>query len=253
MMHSTDSQIGIIDTGDLTLVKRIESRHDVVTWVEANPNYKDMLVSKANVGHKTYGDYGDVVIYKKNGLESTPVIHRAMVWVEYNASCPSPSTQGDIPDLGLYCVARYTLTDVGFRHQSITIDFGRIFSRDYARHSGFLTHGDNNPSAFDQGSLSDARHRPVGPVAVSHILGRAEGEVPWIGALKLLVSGTRSSDQIPPTSLNGMIVIVAVIIAVPVAMDVASYLRGKRKRESEEEEEEEVPEEEEEAEEDGPD
>ena len=97
MMHDDDSMIGVIDTGDLTIVKKIHDRHDIVTYVEGNPKYQITWVDRDGTHgnqnfsgkispHKTYSDYGDVIIYKKNGMEGTPVIHRAMVWIEANTT-----------------------------------------------------------------------------------------------------------------------------------------------------------------------
>ena len=77
MMHGDDnhSNIGTIDTGDLVLVKKVNSLSDIET-------YMDGQVS----GHKTYGDYGDVVIYKRGGLDAiTPIIHRALIYLEINS------------------------------------------------------------------------------------------------------------------------------------------------------------------------
>ena len=86
MMHSnTESFLGVIDTGDLVLVKTIGSRDDVVTYAQGKAD-----------DYSTYSDYGDVIIYRKNGYgDVTPVIHRALVWLEYNQT----SDNFDIPDL----------------------------------------------------------------------------------------------------------------------------------------------------------
>ena len=40
MMHGSDSAVGIIDTGDLTLVQAISSRTDVITWAQAKGNLR---------------------------------------------------------------------------------------------------------------------------------------------------------------------------------------------------------------------
>ena len=50
------THIGAIDTGDLVLVKSAE-RDDIVTYLEGK-----------QTGYKRYGDYGDVIIYYKNGV-----------------------------------------------------------------------------------------------------------------------------------------------------------------------------------------
>ena len=50
------THIGVIDTGDLVLVKSAE-RSDIVTYLAGKQQ-----------GYERYGDYGDVIIYYKNGL-----------------------------------------------------------------------------------------------------------------------------------------------------------------------------------------
>ena len=103
------THIGAIDTGDLVLVKSAE-RDDIVTYLEGK-----------QTGYKRYGDYGDVIIYYKNGVRggcdmnmtskvdfdisitaeaecnrqdgewvvATPVIHRAMAWVGCARTAPT--------------------------------------------------------------------------------------------------------------------------------------------------------------------
>ncbi|MFP3908482.1 MAG: S26 family signal peptidase [Archaeoglobaceae archaeon] len=79
-------------------------RIDIVTWNEG-----------LKPGYTSFGDYGDVIVFKPNGDEDrTPVIHRAMAWVEEGTKLPNGQT---------------------------------------ASHSGYLTKGDHNP-VIDQPSLT---------------------------------------------------------------------------------------------------
>ncbi|MDI6855519.1 MAG: S26 family signal peptidase [Candidatus Thermoplasmatota archaeon] len=66
-------RLGTIDAGDFTFVKKVNGREDIVTYYQGKQR-----------GYTTYGNYGDVIIFLKNGLPGTPLIHRAMVWVELN-------------------------------------------------------------------------------------------------------------------------------------------------------------------------
>ena len=52
MMHAEDSEVGVIDTGDLVLVKKTSGRGDITTYIEGKKR-----------DYKTYGEYGDVIIY----------------------------------------------------------------------------------------------------------------------------------------------------------------------------------------------
>ncbi|MEA3323539.1 MAG: signal peptidase I [Euryarchaeota archaeon] len=57
--------------GDLVLIRNVPST-GIVT-------HEDGVTS----GYKTFGDYGDVILYRKYGRTSvTPIIHRAMYYVE---------------------------------------------------------------------------------------------------------------------------------------------------------------------------
>ncbi len=172
MMHGSDSHIGTIDTGDLTLVKKISSRSDIVTYVEGRPSYnvsyeeagqgaKAETFKGAHAGFSTYGDYGDVIIYNKNGrTDETPVIHRAIVWFEPNTTpaCVAKLPMGyvgggDFPDIknanhphGLKCIVTLTIQKVGYKKDALIIRVNRIVSNaiaiDGKPFAGFLTHGD---------------------------------------------------------------------------------------------------------------
>jgi signal peptidase len=229
MMHSNDSQIGVIDTGDLTLVKSIKERHDVVTYVEAT------CATNPHHGFKTYGDFGNVIIYRKNGLAEIPVIHRAIAWIEYDARASNPPYRyaGNVPDLGIFNVTEFTLTKVGYQQQTIRINLDSIFrssaaSTSRAPHSGFVTHGDHNPPQVDQESLRVQQGSMVEPVKVSWVVGRAEGELPWFGLFKLWISGHNPS-VFPESSKNGLVITVFLLIAVPVSADLAVSIYKKRK------------------------
>jgi signal peptidase len=110
MMHDEASygRIGTIDPGDLIIARSVEEIH---TWTDHDK--------------RSYGDWGDVLIYYPNGERwRTPVIHRAIGWVEAN------ETANAFPGCG-----RYT-----------------------APSSGYLTKGDHN-AHIDQPWLS----APVDP------------------------------------------------------------------------------------------
>jgi signal peptidase len=242
MMHDDDSSLGTIDTGDLVLVKRISRRSDITTYVQG-----------VKTGYKTYGTYGDVIIFKKNGLDDTPVIHRAVVWVEYNASgFHYISNNGiqikkegsfDIPELGekYYNIMELSIENYRPKHINLTIDFYKIlkvFNNNGATpHSGFITKGDNN-LIIDQDNLPDSKKHIVEPIKVDWIVGKAEGELPWFGLIKLYVGGqTDDPDKRPPpTSVRMLILSIALIIIIPIILDLSfSYLGKRRKKRKEEE------------------
>ena len=172
MMHGKDSEVGVIDQGDLVLVKAINGRSDVITYSEGiRKNYKK------------HGDYGDVIVYYKNGLtHDTPVIHRAIVWVETNKTNAGTF---DVPEWGIY------------NKETISYDINAIHLhiKNYRpQGSGFLTKGDNkatNPT-IDQVSHKDINGDPVKPVRPDWVIGRGRGELPWFGLIKLKLTGNEN-------------------------------------------------------------
>ena len=138
MMHGEDnlSHIGAIDTGDLVLVKKVDSVSDVETYVDG-----------LSSGHKTYGDYGDVVIYKRGGSNAvTPIIHRAIIYLEINADGQSYRSQslsmapsdrwwtGDVGDTWDHLTSTLTITHVGYKDLTVVVD---IVSMIPSHRSGF--------------------------------------------------------------------------------------------------------------------
>ncbi|MCD6513031.1 MAG: S26 family signal peptidase [Thermoplasmata archaeon] len=157
MMHPNEpfGRIGTIDPGDLVLVKKVVSRDDIQTrGNSSNPATK----------LKTYGDYGDVIIYYPMGDRSkTPIIHRAICWIE---------KKGD-----KYDVKEYGIHDA----DSVTIPELHLYNY-RPTNSGFITKGDNNeyPDEMPNGGICEE------PVKMSWIVGKARGEIPWFGLIKLI-------------------------------------------------------------------
>jgi signal peptidase I len=231
MQHSDNtSYIGVIDTGDLVIVKKISSLSDVKTYV-----------ASLNDGYKTYGDYGDVVIYNRDGsVLATPVIHRALVELEFN----STSYSFDIPSLanvpvekwsvnGQHSGVWYGLTStlelyhVGYRDQTIIISLSTILNyyktNDIVPHGGLITKGDHN-LYYDQSPSANIAHQPV---TAEWVVGEARGEIPWFGLIKLWVGGNMP-EQTPDNSKTDLILAIAVIIAIPITMDVTEYILRSR-------------------------
>ncbi len=257
MMHAEDSDIGVIDTGDLVLVKKVNSRSEITTYTEGKDD-----------DYETYGTYGDVIIYKKNGGGDTPVIHRAVVWIEFNdTTFNHNATTGywsggayDIPELDAYGeTSTYSIPDYGHDGTNLIIDF-KIILDNFANttirttgvrlgfrskpHSGFLTKGDSEDNTMvDQNSLRIGSTPVfVEPLKVKWIVGKAEGELPWFGLIKLQLSGQITEDnEAPPSSINGLIISLILIIAIPLSLDllVSRFEKKKAEREGKKEDEEE--------------
>jgi len=221
MMHSDDnhSSIGAIDTGDLVLVKKVDSLSDIET-------YMDSQVS----GHKTYGDYGDVVIYKRGGSDaSTPIIHRALIYLEINSDGTSYRSESlrqaptdkwstsDLTDTWDRLTSSLTISNVGYNHLSVTIDIQSLAS---SHRSGFITKGDHNLG-------TDQMYAAFGPVDFEWVVGKARGEIPWFGLLKLWSTGSLGSPS-PDNSVRDLWASLAVIVALPLIIDITLTYREKR-------------------------
>jgi signal peptidase len=188
MQHSDGGgQSGILDAGDTVYYKNIQGRSDVTTYMEGKRQ-----------GYRIYGGYGDIIIYYKNGYRDiTPVIHRAILWLEYNGSGQHEINgilykgSFDIPELRNHdegpgeddawedlsgngrwynLSGTILLKNIGWDKQDVVVNLNLILQNFNLMtisepHSGFITMGDHNKGHFDQGILMapDGKVRPVQP------------------------------------------------------------------------------------------
>lgn len=119
--------------------------------------YQDAITTD----YRSFGSYGDVIVYDPPDDRGPPIIHRARFWVDtgenwYDRADPdyiSASRCGDSPNEQLQNCP--------------------------APHAGFITRGDANP-AYDQVSGIG-----TGPVKPSWIKGTAEVRIPYLGYVRL--------------------------------------------------------------------
>lgn len=226
MQHSsTESYFGVIDTGDMVILKKIGDAGEIRTYLEG-------LVD----GYQTYGGYGDVVIYKPYGSDSrTPILHRVLLRLEYNA------TGGgfDIPSLAdippaMWSVVGGTkdwhnlktvvvLTGIGYNQVTVNLDLSVILGN-FARYSmvpfgGLITLGDHNHGIVDQ--MTSICWAPIKDEWVS---GVGRGEIPWFGLLKLWISGPTPEDPVPENSKTGLFISLGLLIGGPIVIDAASMV-----------------------------
>ncbi|MDV2481041.1 S26 family signal peptidase [Methanoculleus sp. Wushi-C6] len=135
----SESMVPNMNVGDLVLVVDEDRFGGLTTWDEGRL-----------AGHSSFGDYGDVIVYRPNGADSVhPIIHRAMTYVDTAA----------VEESGL---AEYYTNP----------------------HGGYITKGDNNPY-IDQGNLRIVGVGVVEPVQKEWIVGKALVSVPLVGYLPL--------------------------------------------------------------------
>ncbi len=234
MQHSdTTSYIGVIDTGDLVVVKKATDASQVVTYVDGMSS-----------GHYTYGEYGDVIIYYKSGL-SKPIIHRAIVYLDYNV------TGGgfDIPSLNKIPADKWAviggskscwnqkgaidLYDVGYAQVTVHLDLAGMLNyfkdRGIAPHGGLITMGDNNWSPGTSGPVGTYDQQSImkEPVKDAWLIGLARGEIPWFGLLKLWLTGT-APPYVPHNSEYSLLFTLGLLIGVPIFLDVSNMYLKKR-------------------------
>jgi len=122
------------------------------------------VVPASRTDRATFGKAGDVIVFRPDGNAGrTPVIHRAMLWVEagenwYDRADPEAVGNAEDCEALQYCPAP---------------------------HAGFITKGDNERTNenYDQAS------RLSSPVRPSWVVGTAELRVPYLGHVRLLFSG----------------------------------------------------------------
>jgi signal peptidase len=137
----SQSMVPHMNVGDLVIVVQKDRYGSFETWVEGKTS-----------GNMMFGDYGDVIIYKPNGLTTIhPIIHRAIQYVDTN-----PVTEIK----GIKLIGNYT-----------------------PPHAGYITWGDNNPRP-DQG-LNYPGIGVIEPVKEEWIVGKALFSIPLVGYLPL--------------------------------------------------------------------
>ncbi len=235
MQHGdTTSHIGTIDTGDLVLVQAASTRADVITYIQGR-----------SIGYSTYGDSGDVIVFRlAQNPSATPIIHRAVMYLIPNG------TGADVPDLadlpttewqgyrdgvrvsGTGDLTTVTVHHMGYDHDlDITFDLS-YFVQSFPGHAGYITMGDNN-------AYHDCSRQPIPCTtpydtswfpAQGDIIGHARGEIPWFGLVKLVLLPTATcahgwADPCAPlNSWDDLALGFAVIFTFPFIIEGAAWV-----------------------------
>ncbi len=218
MQHNNQtSSFGVADIGDVIIPQAISSPQEVITYVEGRAT-----------GYATFGDYGDVLLFRRL-TDNRLIIHRPMfrlLWndsvagfdipsllnlergVDWDASASSP--------LGLQSPDEVFIHNATFRDLSIEFFMSTFTSqvvspRCTQENPCYVTMGDNNAPEYD---------RPL--VRHSWVLGRARGELPWLGLLRLVLTGTYAigDGRVAGNSWTSLGVLVLLLIGIPVAWDI---------------------------------
>jgi len=240
---------GTIDPGDIVFVKDIDEADDV-----------EPAFGKSRRGG--YGGHGDVIVYQPDGNEGrTRIIHRAMLYVEVTvegctpnrdciyripAVCDNPAfdewNRGQ--DLEKYCAGSSDPINLDLERDGL-----RLFVGSYPPctsssngncgpfYSSFITKGDNNKEV-------DQTHGISSPVRLEWVIGKARGEIPWFGLIKLALYGndnyqpgtdpTRGANwkilaaTAPSDIWLCLFLSLGILIAIPMVIDFVGNVRQKR-------------------------
>ena len=244
MQHDSDGEIGTIDAGDLILVHSPDDNR-IITFAEATDPESDYY------GYESLGMEGDVIIYERNGeSESTPIIHRALFEISIGESVPAENQddcEGGVFWNGL-CITSWSVPGSDqVNVKEINLVFDGVNTGKYAcggvaaqhgsdwfsvenyspMNPGYITLGDNNDCNDDQGvfefaqGLSSIHSGMIRPVQEDWVIGISGAEIPWLGTVKLMVSGGDSPgvSQVPGLSFVFLIAFVGIILAAPAVIE----------------------------------
>jgi len=129
----------------------------------------------AEVGYRSFGGYGSVIVFREPGSAGLPVIHRAAFHVEEGENWYDRADPSVVRAEECGATPREALPNCP------------------APHDGFITKGDDNPT-YDQ-ELGIAP-----PVRAEWITGVARVRVPYLGWVRLAFSG--GSGGLPPPGVT---------------------------------------------------
>ncbi|MCL2148890.1 MAG: S26 family signal peptidase [Methanomassiliicoccaceae archaeon] len=224
MQRGIGSQIGVIDTGDVVILKDKE-RVEIRTFVDG---YK--------IGYEKFGNYGDVIIYSRD--IGNPVIHRAILWLDYNGdgTWSAPSLEGYPAELWS-CTGgdgydrmwgTLYLKNMGYSGTvNANLDLDRLMRTSTT--SGYLTMGDNN-FGFDQPSGVSG---VSGLISLDQINSVGWFEIPWIGSFKMILRGDVDTlDRLVPNTIPSLaaafLLVIFLIVGVSFLFDHRFYRKCKR-------------------------
>jgi len=225
MQHSDRSTFITIDTGDAVVV-RSPDKVEIKTYVDG---YKE--------NYKKFGDYGDVIVYERT--TGNPIIHRAVIWLDWNPVAggdgfwSAPSLEG-FPESGwsndgghdyMHMTGTLTFYGYGFSSQVVSLNLNSL-----PEVSGYVTKGDNNP-VFDNGPGGLV----PGLISKEMILYVAGFSIPWLGIIKIYLSGDQYAiSQIPANSVPEMIAMTVAVISILAALfAISGYISWYRHKDEE--------------------
>ena len=260
MIHEENGEVGSIDAGDLILV--MDTPYDnIITFAEASDRSNKYhgyethgMEGDVIIYHKN-GDEGTPIIHRAIlRVEPSQTTSPNRLAVNDSDYCPNGGTwdsavEDEDGEIGT-CVLTWSVPGTNVTNsETITIRFDGYNAGYYdckrmahanvepylvvwnwqPKHSGIVTLGDNNQCSVDQGGLvvngSSGIHSAsgvAGPVREDWLVGVAGGEIPWLGTVKLMLSGPDSpgTQYVPGSSFLFLAMVIGGIIFAPVGLEV---------------------------------
>ena len=260
MIHEENGEVGSIDAGDLILV--MDTPYDsIITFAEASDRSSKYhgyethgMEGDVIIYHKN-GDQGTPIIHRAIlRVEPSQTTSPNRLAANDSDYCPNGGTwdsavEDEDGEIGT-CVLTWSVPGTNVTNsETITIRFDGYTAGYYdckrmahanvepylvvwnwqPKHSGIVTLGDNNQCSVDQGGLvvngSSGIHSAsgvAGPVREDWLVGVAGGEIPWLGTVKLMLSGADSpgTQYVPGSSFLFLAMVIGGIIFAPVGLEV---------------------------------
>jgi len=260
MIHEENGEVGSIDAGDLILV--MDTPYDnIITFAEASDRSNKYhgyethgMEGDVIIYHKN-GDEGTPIIHRAIlRVEPSQTTSPNRLGANDSDYCPNGGTwdsavEDEDGEIGT-CVLTWSVPGTNVTNsETITIRFDGYNAGYYdckrmahanvepylvvwnwqPKHSGIVTLGDNNQCSVDQGGLvvngSSGIHSAsgvAGPVREDWLVGVAGGEIPWLGTVKLMLSGADSpgTQYVPGSSFLFLAMVIGGIIFAPVGLEV---------------------------------
>ena len=260
MIHEENGEVGSIDAGDLILV--MDTPYDnIITFAEASDRSNKYYGYETHgmegdviIYHKN-GDEGTPIIHRAIlRVEPSQTTSPNRLAANDSDYCPNGGTwdsavEDEDGEIGT-CVLTWSVPGTNVTNsETITIRFDGYNAGYYdckrmahanvepylvvwnwqPKHSGIVTLGDNNQCSVDQGGLvvngSSGIHSAsgvAGPVREDWLVGVAGGEIPWLGTVKLMLSGADSpgTQYVPGSSFLFLAMVIGGIIFAPVGLEV---------------------------------
>ena len=136
---------------------------------EAAHGETGVVTARATDDYRKFGQTGDVIVFAPQGNDRvTPIIHRAMFWVEEGENWYDRADKDYVGAADACETDDDNSTDTGLKNCP-------------APHDGFITKGDNN-GLYDQAGRGGAQ---TGPVKPAWVVGTAEFRIPGLGWVRL--------------------------------------------------------------------